>query len=106
MSYFGLISFHLVTLGCLRFQHFRYELLTSSKFLFLHTHTCIYSHTQKHFNKTFYMRKLPSFEFNNSPDDVNDKTLWMKMILPSNTHARLILKKRIKPKNPIREFIF
>ena len=52
------------------------------------------------------MRKLPSFEFNNSPDDVNDKTLWMKMILPSNTHARLILKKRIKPKNPIREFIF
>ena len=51
------------------------------------------------------MRKLPSFEFNNSPDDVNDKTLWMKMILPSNTHAADI-KKRIKPKNPIREFIF
>ena len=51
------------------------------------------------------MRKLPSFEFNNSPDDVNDKTLWMKMILPSNTHAADI-KKRIKPKNPIREIIF
>ena len=51
------------------------------------------------------MRKLPSFEFNNSPDDVNDKTVSMKMILPSNTHAANI-KKRIKPKNPIREFFF
>ena len=38
------------------------------------------------------MRKLPSFEFNNSADDVNDKTDWMKMILPSNTRAANIKK--------------